>query len=280
MYDNDTTPIISENYPQHAGLSPRKSAGPSSPMKMTAGQRARKGMKMLRQTPRMASRIVPTKTNSTVQSLIADAINITTSQPTESKDDDDTCSIVTTSSHFARTHSDEFLSNKEVRFNLSQNKTFERNPEHYLTEDIIKDCWYSNEERMVIKAAQQCILMMSFEDEHKKWQSDMQHLVQFCYQVPPTFRFTDRIMESKFQSIQSQFRGLECKAIAQLGNLKRKHLRNVLDYTSAIPSKLPSEVRDRMLAQRSIQFSRPFQLIAQVMAGADEKIATGIHKEE
>ncbi|KAL3922797.1 MAG: hypothetical protein SGILL_002010 [Bacillariaceae sp.] len=225
------------------------------------------GTTMIRQTVSSISASSTDKRNgsSTITSLIADALHIIDTRQDQSQCKDDEVTVASTVS------SSSFHVGKKVRFDTSLNEMI-ANEEHCLTDEICAAAWYNEEERRSMKSKREI-----GQSEEKEWKQSLSQVLEFCDHAPLHFNFTEEDLQEKAKSVfETEFRGLEGDTVAMLTSMRRKHSSNVLTYTDRVPKKLPQDLRDRMIATRSLQFSRPQLLFAQVMAQIDRNAVLGI----
>ena len=196
----------------------------------------------------------PDGSQGSVKSLLKEAIHI-------SLDDDAT---VSTSASTA------VSSDTKVSFDTSQNEEVPANEEHALTDDVIAACWWSEDERRRFKANKDSALQVCHVNEKHKWKGAMQSLFDFCNHAPLHFNWSQDDLQAKASTVSgADFRGLETEGASSLTGMRKKHASNVLTYTARVPKRLPQDLRDRMISARSLQYSRPHMLFAQVMAQVD-----------
>lgn len=177
-----------------------------------------------------------------------------------------------------RVHISPEASNEEitrrVNFDLSQTQTYPQQMRlDFISDEERRAVWYTQEEQkaMVIEYKKSLGFCRVKEQD---WVKEMVHdVVSPCNQS-----HSNRLDQKEFQlavrTIRSDYRGMEADAIPLLKALKRKHRRNVLAYTTdGIPKGLPVDLRERMLAARSLQYSRPHKLFAEVSGYADAGFA-------
>lgn len=223
------------------------------------------GATMIRQTvsgPSVSSSVKGDKMNgaSSLTSLIEDALDIIeTRQSQESRNKDDEVTVATTAS------SSSCQVDRKVRFDTSRNVMISAIEEHSLTDEICAAAWYDEEERRSMKNGREI-----GQQQEKEWKDSLKQVLNFCNHAPLHFNFTDQELQDQAKSVsKTDFRGLESDTLALLTSLRRKHSSNVLTYTTRVPKKLPQDLRDRMISARSLQFSRPQVLFAQVLAQMD-----------
>jgi hypothetical protein len=83
--------------------------------------------------------------------------------------------------------------------------------------------------------------------------------------------YTVHDMDAEVSLIHDEIRGVETNVAPILNHLRRKHSQAVLHYMHRIPQHFNLHLRQRMLASRSMQLSRPLTIFAYVLAQADCK---------
>lgn len=158
---------------------------------------------------------------------------------------------------------------KRVHFDLSQNMTYQQGELDVISEEERRAAWYTREEHKA--------MIVNFRDAVKAcresqgaWIKDLFHLVVYPCNQSLSNRLDDTEMQLAVQSMRSDYRGMETDLVPRLFDMRRRHKARVLDYMEKIPSNLPEELKGRMLAARSLQFSRPHKLFAEVAGYADE----------
>jgi hypothetical protein len=231
-----------------------------------AGHRAHFGINLISKAGLPVRLLSPnSKEKFSVSSVIVDAIQIVTCPSTECHEDGvcwpkiDEASVSTT---------DTTPVEKKVRFNLLQTKEFEPNPLYLLDEKAIAALWYSDAERKSMKFNRDDALC--FASDNQDWRDEMDALIQFCTQAIPELTYHSDDLKEKAKSVLPEYRGLEVHGLPKLSAMRQKHMNNVLVYSARIPKKMPEDLRGRMVAARSLQYSRPFTIIALILAKADE----------
>jgi hypothetical protein len=163
---------------------------------------------------------------------------------------------------------------KKVHFDTSHNQEFASNEEHCLTDEVCAAAWYSEDERIRMKTNRDSELKACSQAKKDNWTESLKQLFNFCHQAPLHFTFAEEDLRAKASTVSdTDFRGLETEASAMITAARKNHATNVLTYTSRVPKRLPLDLRDRMISARSLQYSRPHMLFAQVMARVDRNVA-------
>jgi hypothetical protein len=156
---------------------------------------------------------------------------------------------------------------RNIRFDLSRNQTFPA-ASHCLTDDEIRAAWWTprdceNATMVYMQQVIECRL------DHPDAVEDLQHVISLCNQS------SSDTLEDKDAHTQIPLlaRGMESDVAPLLKTLRRKHANAVMDYIGKIPKQLPSDLRDRMLSARSLQYSRPHKILAHVLGQADHAAA-------
>lgn len=161
-------------------------------------------------------------------------------------------------------------SDKKVYFDTSHNQEIAANEEHYLTDEICGNCWFSEEQRAFMKINRDADLQDCNEEEKERFSEALKQLVHFVHHAPVHYHFTQDDLRAKASTVSTtDLRGLEIEAAPLLTAMRKKHAANVLAYTERVPKRLPQDLRNRMVSARSLQYSRPHMLFAQVMAQVD-----------
>lgn len=155
---------------------------------------------------------------------------------------------------------------KGVRFCLDKNQIIPRT-EHSLSPEDIESCWWTPEERETAK--------QSYQDEVRKCQNSedesletLLHTINQCNQCSSDhLTHQDNAVRCIAQSTIP--RGLESDVATISRQLRRKHNRAVLEYTQKIPKQLRSDMKEQMLAARSLQFSRAHKILARIFGQVD-----------
>lgn len=239
-----------------------------SELSRTDGQRAHFGIKLVRKPALPFNLWSPNhKKRQSVISLIDDAIQISTSPVRDVDVDSASChqSDETASVSTIET------TQKKVNFDLLRTEEFEPNPLHLLDDETIAAAWYSDDERLSMKFNRDNAL--GFGSDNQEWVDGMNALIHFCYQAIPQSTYDPEDLKEKARTILPKYRGLEVHGLPPLSAMRRKHMSSVLMHIARIPKKIPDDLRDRMVSARSLQYSRPFTLLALILAQADAEEA-------
>jgi hypothetical protein len=156
---------------------------------------------------------------------------------------------------------------RNIRFDLSRNQTFPAES-HCLIDCEIRAAWWTPRdfESATMVYMQQVINCLS---DHPDAVEDLQRVISLCNQS------SSDTLEDKDAHTQIPLwaRGMEADVAPLLKTLRRKHANAVMDYIGKIPKQLPSDLRDRMLSARSLQYSRPQKIFAHVLGQADHAAA-------
>jgi hypothetical protein len=156
---------------------------------------------------------------------------------------------------------------RKIRFDLCRNQTFPAES-HCLIDDEIRAAWWTSRdcENATMVYTQQVINCLS---DHPDAVEDLQHVISLCNQSS-----SDTLEDKDAHSqIPLLARGMEADVAPVLKTSRRKHANAVMDYAAKIPKQLPSDLRDRMLSARSLQYSRPHKILAHVLGQADHAAA-------
>jgi hypothetical protein len=264
----------------------------------TASQNAKRGLSLIRQAS-LTSIISPRPRSESVRSIIDNAISISTSNSASAVETATVTpifkpkkldSIVSSSNHTtastvssASTASSDDVSavvqrrqqqqKQHVYFDLSKTHVIHANPTHFLTEQVCIDAWYTPEEFFRMRRTHDNLLAVFQRKDKQALIEQMNEVVQFCNQAPQAVRLNQDDLADAARRILPKTRGLEAQVLPVLGGMTRKHMKSVMDYIDKIPKKLRPELRDRMLSARSMQYSRPHALLAEILGRADAEIA-------
>jgi hypothetical protein len=161
---------------------------------------------------------------------------------------------------------------RSVHFDLSRNTSHQQVGLGFISEGERLAAWYTREEykAMIVnvrKAVNAC------HESQKEWVDDMvRRVISPCNQSQSN-RLDEMELQSAVHSMRSDYRGMEAGMVPLLCVMREKHKAKVLDYMKAVPSTLPQDLRERMVAARSLQFSRPHKLYAEVAGFADALFA-------
>jgi hypothetical protein len=232
----------------------------------TAGHRAHFGINLIRHARLPVRLLSPNcKNRLAVSSVIVDAIQISSSLSTDCHKDD-----------YPHSHSDETTSvltddttpvEKKVHFALLQTEELEPNPLYLLDDETCASLWYSEHERSSMKFRRDQALY--FTSDSKDWRDGMNAIIHFCSQAIPLSSYDVEDVKEKAKLVLPRYRGLEVHGLPELSTLRRKHVKRVLMHMARIPKKMPQELRDRMVAARSMEYSRPCTILARILAEAD-----------
>ena len=165
--------------------------------------------------------------------------------------DDDSCSPVVT---------------KRVGFNLDHNRIIPAEGS-VLSEAEIMRCWWTSQECKTAAAsycneARSCIENSA--DSVQMLLEVLSHCNQSSSDQPENQNnFSVYLSESKLP------RGMESDAAPAIKRLRHKHREAVLQCVNKIPKHLKQDLQERMLAARSIQYSRPHKIFARLLGQAD-----------
>jgi hypothetical protein len=193
-----------------------------------------------------------TSTRSVVDRILHQAVHISTS----------TSSLSTTSSY--SDDADSCSSRRRVSFRPCRNEIFPAE-QQCLTDEEIENAWWNKKHNAdaIILYRNQVRACFKNDEESVK---DLAHVVSMCYKSSSE-QLED--METAKSMLPMDIRGLESEVAPMLKTSRRKHSEGVLQYVHKIPNHLPADLRERMLSARSMQYSRPFKILAHVIGEAD-----------
>jgi hypothetical protein len=96
------------------------------------------------------------------------------------------------------------------------------------------------------------------------------HVFTLCARADEDFQ--DTLFDDVIQLTQSSARGLEIQIISVLDRYRSKHVEAILDAQAHIPDSVDRVVRDNILSERSLEYSRPGRILARVIANSDSEI--------
>jgi hypothetical protein len=231
-----------------------------------AGHRAHFGINLIRTTSLPVRLLSPnSKKRFSVSSVIVNAIQISTSPSTECCEDkhrSDTTSVATV---------DTIHIEKKVHFDLLPTEEFEPNPLYLLDDETIPALWYSDDDYKSMKSNRD--IALSSVSDNQNWKQCMDILIHFCVHVNLQSTNDPVSLKEKAKSVLPEYRGLEVQGLPILSAMRRKHMNSVLMHVSRIPKKMPEDLRDRIVAARSLEYSRPFTNLALILAQADAREA-------
>lgn len=232
----------------------------------SVNERARFGIRLIRRANLPAYLLSPSsKKKHNIASVIADAIQISTSDDHE---EDDCCRKLEDENPSVRTI-DTTPVDKTVNFDLLQTEEFDAS--YDLDDETIADGWYSDDERMSMKFNRDNAL--AFGEDNQEWIDSMNSLIHYCNYAIPQSTYDPEELKEKAKDLPAKYRGLEVQGLPQLSAMRRKHTNSVLMHVARIPKKMPEDLRDRMVSARSLQYSRPLALLALILAQADAEEA-------
>jgi hypothetical protein len=158
-------------------------------------------------------------------------------------------------------------SKRKVRFELSQTQIIPTELPHGLTDEDIENAWSTPkdwEDSITIYHNE----VIACQRNHEEFIRDLVHVVSLCYQSSSD-SLGDDDMERAQSLIPMIARGMEADIAPMLKTSRRKHSEAVMEYVHKIPKQLPSDLRERMLSARSMQYSRPHKVLARVLGQAD-----------
>jgi hypothetical protein len=190
-----------------------------------------------------------TSTRSMAEHILHQAVHISTSSlSTTSSCSDDTVSC----------------SRRRVSFRPCRNEIIPAE-QQCLTDEEIENAWWNkkhNADAIILYRNQVRACFKNDENSVK----ELAHVVSMCYKSS-----SDQLedMETAKSMFPMDIRGLESEVAPMLKTSRRKHSEGVLQYVHKIPKHLPADLRERMLSARSMQYSRPFKILAHVIGEAD-----------
>jgi hypothetical protein len=206
------------------------------------------------------------KKRCSVSSVLVDAIQVSTHPSTvDCHEDNDCCPQIDDATSVSTT--DTVPAEKKVHFDLLQTEELEPNPLYLLDDETIEALWYSNDERKSMKLNRDNALC--FGSDNEDWRDEMKSIIHFCNQAILRSTYEPEDLKERAKPVLSQYRGLEGHGFPQLLAMRRKHMDSVMMHIARIPKKMPEELRDRMVAARSLQYSRPSTILALILAQVD-----------
>jgi hypothetical protein len=153
---------------------------------------------------------------------------------------------------------------RTVTFDESQNQII--SPDlHGRTEEETQSAWWSGDDYY-----QFCIEYRQYVRDCREYRSDwIEDLMCVIKRCNASYNVHD--MEAEVFLIHDEIRGMETDVAPVLKHLRRKHSQAVLQYMHRIPKRFNLHLRERMLAARSMQLSRPLTIFAYVAGQADCK---------
>ena len=246
------------------------------------------------------------KYNTTKASLLGE---IVTNILDDTEDDSDNLSTTSCASSSAplpavipvSIHNEDGSSNDEeqqrrtVRFHLSKNVIVKpditEESGRQLTDPEIHDCWWTVQERYEIVATfrEDIEGYLKRQEEQQKVQgkkegkqdgydvNSLSRIVRKCNEFPnDILEQHDNIVTTIYQLMNDDntSRGMELEIAPLLKILRQKHSHAVLDYYhNRMPSHFQSDLKARMLSSRSVQYSRPFEILARIQGEVDALLA-------
>eukprot|EP00934_Nitzschia_sp_Nitz4_P009153 Nitzschia sp. Nitz4//scaffold226_size53432//42123//42827//NITZ4_006706-RA/size53432-processed-gene-0.68-mRNA-1//1//CDS//3329542766//9143//frame0 len=155
---------------------------------------------------------------------------------------------------------------KSVSFDLSQNQEIEPENE-LLSPEEISQCWWTADfyDRALYQCKKDANSVLTTEQESAQLLRDT---VSLCNQSSCD-RLENQSEVSAMLATAMIPRGVEKEVITEIRQMRRKHVRSVLEYSQKIPRHLSLELRERMLSARSLQFSRAHRILARLLGEAD-----------
>ena len=141
--------------------------------------------------------------------------------------------------------------------------------------------WWNREEcnNMLLSARDDVI---SFCQTYKETIKEFTHLVTVCNSMSTSSSLSQHgIIDETFLKqyehstlSQTSIRGFEMDVSPILKVIRKKHVKSVVEHSKKIPKSCSKEdMKSRMIAQRSIQLSRPLIVLSQVIGQTDQKEA-------
>jgi hypothetical protein len=169
---------------------------------------------------------------------------------------------------------------KKVTFDESKNEVYHPKTNALLTPEEIENAWWNavdfqcflNHYFSKIKETQECRLTSI---------AGLEYVINACKQ--PAFgniqnsSHIDEYLDITVSMVPIALRGMEADVAPILKHMRKRHSKNVLEYTNRIPNHFHLHLKERMLAEKSIKSSRPLKTFARVTAKADAQAAAGRH---
>jgi hypothetical protein len=155
---------------------------------------------------------------------------------------------------------------RTVTFDESQNQIISPDLRE-LTEEEIHNAWWSGSDFQQF-CIEYCQYARDCREYHSDWIEDLMCVIKRCNQFA-SYNIHD--MDAEVSLIHDEIRGMETDVAPFLKHLRRKHSQAVLQYMHRIPKHFNLHLRQRMLAARSMQLSRPLMIFAYVAGKADCK---------
>lgn len=161
-----------------------------------------------------------------------------------------------------------------VHLNLDANRVFDPTLVDGLTVEDVLDAWYDEEEWDV--------MFFRYENQleegqtAEQWHKDLHRVANMCHQLGVVTNKGDwetcvGMLARNDEAVLH--RGLEAEVIPLWQRWRDRHRRNVLEFATHLQAKeLSQDMKDRMIAARSMQFSQTHKMMAQVLAQADAMV--------
>jgi hypothetical protein len=149
-------------------------------------------------------------------------------------------------------------------------------------EDIQNSWWTSKDTANTFQELREII--GSFLASEPRTMSDFGHLLSHCHEASSdnnslldsnhnhTLTARDELQQGVLlilPMVEASMRGLEIDLAPGLREIRRTYQREVLKCADRLPQNLNRDLKDRMLATRSANLSRPLRMLARVMGEAD-----------
>ena len=173
--------------------------------------------------------------------------------------------------HHRRHHHHNDDDHRRVHFDFEATHVVESDLDGGLTDEDIANAWYDDDEWNDMYYVHDYDMA---EAEHAyQWQDDLMNVVLMCQQVGrmPAGRALEHSIICLAQPDASAQRGFEAEFMPVLVGCRDRHRAQVLNFYDRIQHKhLSPELKDRLLASRSIQFSQTHNFFAQIIGQVDE----------
>eukprot|EP00529_Nitzschia_sp_RCC80_P031585 CAMPEP_0113458728 /NCGR_PEP_ID=MMETSP0014_2-20120614/10073_1 /TAXON_ID=2857 /ORGANISM="Nitzschia sp." /LENGTH=364 /DNA_ID=CAMNT_0000350263 /DNA_START=97 /DNA_END=1191 /DNA_ORIENTATION=- /assembly_acc=CAM_ASM_000159 len=160
---------------------------------------------------------------------------------------------------------------RRIHFDFEATHVVESDLEGGLTEEDIANAWYDDDEWNDMYYVHD--YEMADAEHAYQWQDDLMNVVLMCQQVGrmPAGRALEHSIICLAQPDASAQRGFEAEFMPFLVECRDRHRAQVLDFYDRIqPKHISPELKDRLVASRSIQFSQTHNYFAQIIGQVDE----------
>jgi len=155
-----------------------------------------------------------------------------------------------------------------VRFETTKNDeiiTHSRKANYRLRKSDYRKLWWTNEEAK--RTSEKITNLIKTYEEHEEYVHEFIHVFTMCA------RFDERlpidIDDEMLKFLQSPARGLEVQILAILDRYRTKHVASILEAQDDVPDYVDPLVRERILSDQSLVYSRVGRVFARLLAVSD-----------